>query len=97
MPALQAFFVEKMNGRGLTYAQKPEHHAAVTSCCKAAYRHRLNTRKLLISLKLIACSEDGQSGERLDFSGFAGIQSRFSTKLSTVFLEDFQSSVKSST
>jgi hypothetical protein len=86
-----------MGPKGLTYAQNPKRAPVVTACCKAASGLSGIERKSLISLDLLHCSEDVQSGERLDFSGFAGIDRGFSTKLSTVFWDDAQSPFKSST
>jgi hypothetical protein len=40
---------------------------------------------------------DGQFSGRLDFQGFQAIQTGFSTKLSTDFLDQAQSAVKSTT
>jgi hypothetical protein len=81
----------------LTYAQKPNGPLAVTPCCKATCGHRGIERKSLISLGVIVCSEVVQSDEKLDSSGFAGIWTEFSTKLSTIFWDDSQSPFKSST
>jgi hypothetical protein len=55
------------------------------------------TDKSLISLSFLSCTLDGQFVGRLDFQGFQRIQTKFSTKLSTVFLDDPQSAEKSTT
>jgi len=53
--------------------------------------------KLLISLDFLSCPLDGQFDGRLDFQGFQAIRTEFSTKLSTDFLNQVQSAVKSTT
>jgi hypothetical protein len=55
------------------------------------------TRKPLISLNFLSCTLDGQFVGRLDFQGFQRIQTEFSTKLSTDFLNQAQSAEKSTT
>jgi len=53
--------------------------------------------KSLISLNILSCPMHGHFVERLDFQGLQRIQSKFSTKLSTEFLEQCQSPDKSTT
>jgi len=52
---------------------------------------------LLILLNFLSCPLDGQFDGRLDFQGFQGIQIEFSPKLSTDFLDQGQSTDKSTT
>jgi hypothetical protein len=70
---------KKTGLQGLTYSQKAKRHGLFSPCCKAAFAEKRISRKSLISLMLVDCSADGQSAEWLDFSGFAGIGTGFST------------------
>jgi len=54
-------------------------------------------RKSLISLDIFSCTSNKQSDETLDFQGFAGNLTGFSTKLSTDFLDTPQNAEKSTT
>jgi hypothetical protein len=53
--------------------------------------------KSLILLNIFSCTSNKQSDETLDFQGFAGIPTGFSTKLSTDFLDTTQNAEKSTT
>jgi len=70
---------------------------ATQACCIAAKPTAQPIRKLLISLNFLSCTLDGQFVGSLDFQGFQRIQTDFSTKLSTDFMDQAQSAEKSRT
>jgi hypothetical protein len=67
------------------------------ACCTAAKLASNQNRKSLISLDFLSCTLNGQFVQRLDFQGFQRIQTEFSTKLSTDFMNQAQSAEKSTT
>ncbi|WP_416547368.1 hypothetical protein ACHEXK_00775 [Limnohabitans sp. DCL3] len=81
----------------MTYAQKQKATPALWACCTAARYTASKNSKSLILLIFLSCTLDGQFVGRLDFQGLQRIQTEFSTKLSTDFMDRAQSAEKSMT
>jgi hypothetical protein len=81
----------------LTYAQKRTFLATRPMGVGWANSALSEIFKSLISLNFLSCTLDVQINGRLDFQGFREHPSEFSPKLSTVFLDQAQSTFKSMT
>jgi hypothetical protein len=92
-----SFFSEKKALKDLTYAQNAEGGPWRETSLATPLLKTDNTAKSLISLTSNSCSWNGHFDRRLDFQGFRGRQTDFSTKLSTENLERSQNRGKSST
>jgi hypothetical protein len=81
----------------LTYAQKRILLAARLMGVGWAHSAHSEIFKSLILLGFLSCTLHVQFNGRLDFQGFQAPPSEFSPKLSTVFLDQAQSTFKSMT
>jgi hypothetical protein len=86
-----------MGATPLTYAQKRTLLAARLAGVGWAHSAHGEIFKSLISLRFLSCTLHVQINGRLDFQGFRDPTTEFSPKLSTVFLDQAQSTFKSMT